>query len=53
MYVIPYNTPAGLVTYIVLRFFTNFPVGMTVVPLIAMFSDLVDNLEMKVSLIHI
>ena len=47
MYVIPYNTPAGLVTYIVLRFFTNFPVGMTVVLLIAMFSDLVDNLEMK------
>ena len=35
-----YNTPAGLVTYIVLRFFTNFPVGMTVVLLIAMFSDL-------------
>lgn len=47
MYVIPYNTPAGLVTYIVLRFFTNFPVGMSLVLLIAMFSDLIDNLEMK------
>lgn len=47
MWIVPYNTPSGLILYTVLRFFTNFPVGMSLVLLIAMFSDIIDNLEMK------
>ncbi|MGN0526146.1 MAG: MFS transporter, partial [Acutalibacteraceae bacterium] len=33
--------------YTVLRFFTNFPVGVITVLLVAMFSDVVDDLEMR------
>ena len=47
VWIIPYNTVAGAVTYTILRFFTNFPVGMSLVLLIAMFSDTVDDIEMK------
>lgn len=47
IWIIPYNTVAGAITYTVLRFFTNFPVGMSMVLLIAMFSDVIDDLEMK------
>ncbi len=47
VWIIPYNTIAGAVTYTILRFFTNFPVGMSLVLLIAMFSDTVDDIEMK------
>ncbi|MGN0532785.1 MAG: MFS transporter, partial [Eubacterium sp.] len=42
-----YNTVAGAVVYTILRFFTNFPVGIMTVLLIAMFSDVVDDLEMR------
>lgn len=53
MYVFPLNSPdltqarIGFVVYAVLRFFTNFPVGMSVVLLIAIFSDTVDMIEMR------
>lgn len=47
VWVIPYNTAAGAVTYTVLRFFTNFPVGIMTVLLVAMFSDVIDDIEMK------
>lgn len=47
IWIVPYNTVAGAVTYIILRFFTNFPVGIITVLTIAMFSDVVDDLEMK------
>ena len=47
VWIIPYNTVAGAVTYTVLRFFTNFPVGIITVLLAAMFSDVVDDIEMR------
>ncbi len=47
VWIVPYNTVAGAITYTVLRFFTNFPVGMSLVLLIAMFSDTVDDIEMR------
>ena len=47
VWIVPYNTAAGAIAYTVLRFFTNFPVGMSLVLLIAMFSDVIDDLEMK------
>lgn len=47
IWIVPYNTVAGAVTYTILRFFTNFPVGIITVLTIAMFSDVVDDLEMK------
>lgn len=47
VWVIPYNTVAGAVTYTLLRFFTNFPVGVMTVLLVAMFSDVVDDIEMR------
>ncbi|MGN0520372.1 MAG: MFS transporter [Candidatus Fimenecus sp.] len=47
VWVVPYNTVAGAVVYTILRFFTNFPVGIITVLLAAMFSDVVDDLEMR------
>lgn len=47
IWIIPYNTVAGAITYTILRFFTNFPIGIMTVLLIAMFSDVVDDLEMR------
>lgn len=47
VWIIPYNTVAGAVTYTILRFFTNFPVGIMTVLLVAMFSDVVEDIEMK------
>lgn len=47
IWIVPYNTVAGAIVYTVIRFFTNFPVGVITVLLIAMFSDIVDDLEMK------
>lgn len=47
VWVIPYNTVAGAVAYTVMRFFTNFPVGIMTVLLVAMFSDVVDDIEMR------
>ncbi|MDD5886447.1 MAG: MFS transporter [Oscillospiraceae bacterium] len=47
IWVIPYNTVAGAITYTILRFFTNFPVGIMTVLLVAMFSDVVDDIEMR------
>lgn len=47
IWIILYNTTAGAVTYTILRFFTNFPIGIMTVLLIAMFSDVVDDLEMR------
>ena len=47
VWVVPYNTVAGAVVYTILRFFTNFPVGVITVLLAAMFSDVVDDLEMR------
>ena len=53
MYVFPYTSlnlttaRIGFVVYCVCRFFTNFPVGMSVVLLTAIFSDTVDVIEME------
>lgn len=53
MYVFPLNSPdltqarIGFVVYALLRFFTNFPVGMSIVLLMAIFSDAVDMIEMR------
>lgn len=47
IWIVPYNTTAGAITYTILRFFTNFPIGVMTVLLIAMFSDVVDDLEMR------
>lgn len=47
VWVLPYNTVAGAVTYTIMRFFTNFPVGVMTVLLVAMFSDVVDDIEMR------
>lgn len=47
VWIIPYNTVAGAVTYTIMRFFTNFPVGVMTVLLVAMFSDVVDDIEMR------
>ena len=47
VWAVPYNTAPGLVLYIALRFFTNFPVGMCTVLFIAMFSDVTDDLELR------
>lgn len=47
VWIVPYNTVSGAVVYTILRFFTNFPVGVITVLLTAMFSDVVDDLEMR------
>lgn len=53
MYVFPYTSEnltqarIGFVVYCVCRFFTNFPVGMSLVLLQAIFSDAVDVIEME------
>lgn len=47
VYVLPYNTLAGFIVYAIMRFFTNFPVGMSLVLLVAMFADITDDLEIR------
>lgn len=53
MFVFPYNSPdlttarIGFVVYCLCRFFTNFPVGMSIVLLTAIFSDTIDVIEMN------
>ena len=47
VWIIPYNTVAGAITYTILRFFTNIPVGVMTVLLVAMFSDVIDDIEMR------
>lgn len=47
IWIVPYNTFAGAVTYMLLRFFTNFPVGIMTVLTVAMFSDVVEDIEMR------
>lgn len=47
VYVLPYNTLSGFIVYAIMRFFTNFPVGMSLVLLVAMFADITDDLEIK------
>lgn len=53
MFVFPYTSAdlttarIGFVVYCLCRFFTNFPVGMSVVLLTAIFSDTVDVIEME------
>lgn len=47
VYVLPYNTLPGFIVYALMRFFTNFPVGMSLVLLVAMFADITDDLELK------
>ena len=47
VWIVPYNTFAGAVVYMILRFFTNFPVGIMTVLTTAMFSDVVEDLEMR------
>ena len=47
VYILPYTTPAGCVVYTILRFFTNFPVGASLVLLIDMLADLTDEIELN------
>ena len=47
VWIVPYNTFAGAVTYMILRFFTNFPVGIMTVLTVAMFSDVIEDIEMR------
>ena len=47
IYLEPYNTIAGFVLYAVLRFFTNFPVGMSTVLLVSIIADVTDSIEME------
>lgn len=47
VYVLPYNTLPGFIVYALMRFFTNFPVGMSLVLIVAMFADITDDLELK------
>lgn len=47
IWIIPYNTFAGATTYMILRFFTNFPVGIMTVLTIAMFSDVIEDIEIR------
>ncbi len=47
IYLVPYNTVAGFVIYAVLRFFTNFPVGMSTVLLVSIIADVTDSIEME------
>lgn len=53
MFVFPYSSPdlttarIGFVVYCLCRFFTNFPVGMSIVLLTAIFSDTIDVIEMN------
>lgn len=47
VYVIPYNTVEGFVVYALLRFFTNFPVGMSMVLLVSIIADVTDSIEME------
>lgn len=47
IYAVPYNTVPGFVLYAVLRFFTNFPVGMSTVLLVSIIADVTDSVEME------
>lgn len=53
MYVFPLTSPdiklaqIGFFVYAILRFFTNFPVGMSFVLITAIFADTVDTIEME------
>lgn len=47
IYLVPYNTTAGFIIYAVLRFFTNFPVGMSLVLLTSIIADVTDSIEME------
>ena len=47
IYLVPYNTIPGFILYAVLRFFTNFPVGMSTVLLISIIADVTDSIEME------
>ena len=47
VWIVPYNTFSGAVVYMLLRFFTNFPVGIMTVLTVAMFSDVVEDIEMR------
>ena len=47
VYVVPYNTIPGFIIYAILRFFTNFPVGMSLVLLVSIIADVTDSIEME------
>lgn len=47
IYIFPYTTLTGFIIFACLRFFTNFPVGMSLVLLISLLADVTDDLEMK------
>ena len=47
IYVVPYNTIPGFILYAVLRFFTNFPLGMSTVLIAAIIADVTDSIEME------
>ena len=47
IYLVPYNTIPGFIIYAVLRFFTNFPVGMSTVLIVSIIADVTDSVEME------
>ncbi len=47
IYLVPYNTIPGFILYAVLRFFTNFPMGMSTVLLVSIIADVTDSVEME------
>lgn len=47
IYVVPYNTIPGFILYAILRFFTNFPVGMSTVLIVSIIADVTDSVEME------
>lgn len=47
VYVVPYNTIPGFILYACLRFFTNFPVGMSTVLIVSIIADVTDSVEME------
>ncbi len=47
VWVVPYNTVLGFLLYAVLRFFTNFPVGMSTILIVSMLADVTDSIEIE------
>ena len=47
IYIVPYNTIPGFILYACLRFFTNFPVGMSTILIVSILADVTDSIELE------
>ena len=47
VWLVPYNTVPGFLLYAGLRFFTNFPVGMSTILIVSMLADVTDSIELE------